>query len=109
MPEAMGEIGGAAVGGKLYVMGGFLAAPHQGARDDAFVLDPKADRWSARLTLSSPRGAVTAAALDGKIHVIGERGRGNRTGATHEASRCDRAHRGVLALVVVSWCGQRPL
>jgi hypothetical protein len=108
MPQAMDEIGGTAVGGKLYVVAGQttgddhsslvaeydpaaktwrrraampeglshpgrhgarrqdlcarrLAARHQGARDDAFVYDPRNDRWTALPKLSSRRGSVAAA------------------------------------------------
>jgi hypothetical protein len=62
-------MGVAAVGGRLFVMGGY-----QGdfvARADAWVYDPGTNVWTAIRPLPSARGACWAAATGGRIHLFG--------------------------------------
>jgi len=59
-----------AVGGKLYVIGGwsdFFATP----RDIVLELDPQVGNWVARASMPTARGSPAAAVLDGKIYVAG--------------------------------------
>lgn len=69
MPEAMDEIGGAAVGGKLYVIGG------QTQRDDHSPLvaeyDPAANSWRRAAPMPEGLSHPGVTALDGKIYVLG--------------------------------------
>jgi len=71
------HIAGAAVGGRLYAVGGYGGA---GPTDAAYSYDPATDRWSAAAPLPSPRAAATAAVLDGRLHVVGGKGPGGDTG-----------------------------
>jgi N-acetylneuraminic acid mutarotase len=69
MPQAMDEVGAAAVGGKIYVIGG------QTERDDHAPLvmeyDPAANRWQSRAALPEGLSHPGVTALDGKIYVLG--------------------------------------
>jgi N-acetylneuraminic acid mutarotase len=73
LPYALGHVGVAELGGKLYAIGGFIADVHMHPQSVALVYDPKIDRWSELQPLSSPRGSVAVAAVDGKIHIFGGR------------------------------------
>ncbi len=93
MPRGINHVGSAALNGRVYAIGGFTGkAPgengprkvHFGAVDVAFEYDPAANAWKTLPPMSSPRGSVGVAALDGKIHAIGGRGLDIKTVATHE-------------------------
>lgn len=73
LPHPLSHVGVAAMGGKLYAIGGFTGVVHMGPQDLAFVYDPKANRWSALPNISSPRGSVAVAAVGGKLHILGGR------------------------------------
>jgi N-acetylneuraminic acid mutarotase len=73
LPQALGHVGVAELGGKLYAIGGFTADVHMHPQSVALVYDPKIDRWSELQPLSSPRGSVAVAAFDGKLHIFGGR------------------------------------
>ena len=81
MPSGLNHIATAVLGGRLYTMGGFAGrAPgetgsrlHQGATSHVFRYDPAADAWETLAPLPTGRGAVGAAVIDGKIHVVGGR------------------------------------
>jgi len=60
-----------ALGGKIYVLGGVTGPKITG---NCVVYDPGTDTWSSVASLPSPRGAGAAAALNGKIHLVGGRG-----------------------------------
>ena len=70
--------------GKLYAIGGFTKDVHVGALDFVFEYDPATDTWRQLAPLSSPRGSVGVAVVDGKIHAIGGRGLDMVTVTTHE-------------------------
>jgi hypothetical protein len=62
----------AVIGTKIYSFGGFIEqnrCPHT----KCFVYDTQTDAWEALPNLIRPRGAISAVALDGKIHLIGGR------------------------------------
>ena len=73
LPQALGHVGVAEIGGKLYAIGGFIADVHMHPQSLALVYDPKIDRWSELQPLSSPRGSVAVAAFDDKLHIFGGR------------------------------------
>jgi N-acetylneuraminic acid mutarotase len=84
MPGIATHAGGAAIGGKLYVVGGFTGNPHAGAMDTVHEYDVATDIWRIATRLSSPRGSSGVVALNGRLHVVGGRGPDSQTIATHE-------------------------
>ena len=69
IPEGVNHAGFAAVGGKLYIIGGFgdRGPPTPSVR----IYDPVAHSWRDGAPMLTPRGALALAVLDGKIHAIG--------------------------------------
>ncbi|HEY7662663.1 MAG TPA: kelch repeat-containing protein, partial [Xanthobacteraceae bacterium] len=64
MPAVRGEVAAAAVGGKLYALGGSVAGKAV-ARNEEY--DPATDRWRERAPLPQARDHLGVAVLDGKI------------------------------------------
>lgn len=60
----------AALGKKVYVIGGFVGQTNDPTAD-VWVYDTATRRWSAGPPLPAPRGGAAAVVLDGRIHVIG--------------------------------------
>jgi len=63
-----------ALGGKIYVFGGFTRPATVKAWQptaNAWEYDPQADSWKALAPLPRPRGSAQAVAVGGKIYVIG--------------------------------------
>ena len=60
----------AAVGlnGKLYVVGGFV--DHWTPTNAVYQYDPDKDGWRMISPMPTPRGALAAAVIDGKIHAV---------------------------------------
>lgn len=75
MPTARAMFGCAVVNGKIYAIGGGAYEPnpkHWYALDTVEEYDPVADSWrTIPAPMPSKRGAVTAAAVDGKVYLIG--------------------------------------
>jgi N-acetylneuraminic acid mutarotase len=79
MPRPAHHAALAAANGKIYVMGGFVvpkdtAIPVGAAWepiDNAWEYDPTADTWKSLAPLPGKRGSALAAAVGGKIYVIG--------------------------------------
>ena len=70
LPVPLHHTTASAVGGKLYVIGGwsdFFATP----LDVVFELDPEVGSWVARAPMPTARGSPAATALGGKIYVAG--------------------------------------
>ena len=70
IPQGVNHAGFAAVGGKLYIVGGFgenTFSPTGAVR----IYDPAAGTWRDGATMLTPRGALAVAVVDGKIHAIG--------------------------------------
>ena len=85
MPRGSHHLAVATLDATIYAFGGFTAAAHGAPIDMALAYDATNDIWRTLPSLSSPRGSPSAAALDGKIHVVGGRGPDGITIATHEA------------------------
>ncbi|HEV2548718.1 MAG TPA: kelch repeat-containing protein [Stellaceae bacterium] len=69
LPEAMDEVGGAAVGGKVYVIGGQTKdADHSPLVAE---YDPASNRWRSRAAMPEGLSHPGVTALDGKIYVMG--------------------------------------
>lgn len=73
MPRPLDHAGAAAVGGKLYVLGG-RAAGIEGVSGAVLIYDPKAGTWSSGEEMPTPRGGVAAAVAGGEIFVLGGEG-----------------------------------
>lgn len=85
VPRGANHTAIAALGGKIYIAGGFTQRQHMNAVDWFYAYDPASDRWEALKSLSSPRGAAAMAAVGGKIHIFGGRTiDANGALATHE-------------------------
>ncbi|WP_053378579.1 Kelch repeat-containing protein [Nitrospira moscoviensis] len=73
MPAGLHHVGIGAVGGRLYVIGGYqqsgLSVWHPVAT--VYAYDPAADTWSERAPMPTPRGALAVAEHEGKLYAIG--------------------------------------
>ncbi len=102
--------------GKIYVMGGFIL-PQSGPPawvpiDNAWEYDPANDTWKALPPMPTKRGSPVAAAVDGKIYVIG--GAGTHPGSKETAIHPRRPHRSVSANEVYdpatnAWASRSPM
>jgi hypothetical protein len=77
LPQPIHHIMAAAVGGKLYVIGGEIDGASTG-RPEIFVAhtwvhDPAVGGWVQRAPMPTPRSGGGAAVIDGKIYVAGGR------------------------------------
>lgn len=77
MPTARSEIAGAALNGKIYIVGGFNETGRSSSTVEAY--DPSTDEWStstaaaaaAVAPLPQPLDHTAAASYDGKLYVVG--------------------------------------
>jgi N-acetylneuraminic acid mutarotase len=69
--------------GKLYVAGGFVEG--WTPTDEVHEYDPASDRWRRLAALPTPRGALAAAVLGGRIHAVGGIGWRGRNTPVREA------------------------
>ena len=86
-----------ALDGKLYAFGGFVP-PESGPPawvpiNNAWEYDPGADRWKGLAPMPSKRGSAVAAAVNGKIYVIG--GAAVHPGSSEPSLQPARPHRSV--------------
>lgn len=92
IPEGLNHASLAAVGGKLYIIGGFRGSSSS-ATGAVRIYDPAQRTWRDGASMPTPRGALAVAVLDGKIHAIG----GNAAGGVdlephhHGAAAEDRS------------------
>ena len=86
-----------ALNGKLYAFGGFVP-PESGPPawvpiNNAWEYDPGADQWKGLAPMPSKRGSAVAAAVNGKIYVIG--GAAVHPGSSEPSLQPARPHRSV--------------
>lgn len=78
LPQARHHIALAAEGGLIYAVGGFSGGfPRWQAQAEVFIYDPATDRWRPGVPLPAPRAEGVAAAVNGKVYLIGGRVRAN--------------------------------
>ena len=65
-------------GGLVYFIGGFDG--RWGPLNTVWAYDPATDQWTGKADLPTPRGALGAAVLDGKIYALGGVGTGGDLG-----------------------------
>ena len=85
------------LGGKIYIIGGFTL-PKSGPAgwvpiDNAWEYTPAADNWKALAPMPTKRGSPVAAAVNGKIYVIG--GATFHPGSKEIALYANRPHRSI--------------
>jgi len=95
MPVAAHHVAVTELNDKIYVMGGFTK-PKSGPTawvpiDNAWEYDSANDTWKALAPLPTKRGSPTAAAVNGKIYVIG--GATTNEGSKESSIHPARAHR----------------
>ncbi len=74
LPEARHHIALVAAGGLLYGIGGFSGGfPNWRAQASMIVYDPVTNRWQGSVPLPVPRAEGVAAAVEGRLYVIGGR------------------------------------
>lgn len=70
IPEGVNHAGFAAVGGKLYIVGGFRENTF-GPTGAVRRYDPATGQWQDGAPMLTPRGALAVAVLNGRIHAVG--------------------------------------
>lgn len=68
LPMPIGELYGASVGGKMYVLGGLVGGSPTGYN---WEYDPAADKWTARKAMPRPAHHIMIAPYQNKIYVFG--------------------------------------
>lgn len=100
MALASHHVAFAALNDKIYAFGGFKypdsGAPAWAPIDNAWEYDPATDTWKALAPMPTKRGAAGAAAVNGKIYVVG--GATSLSGVTENGIHPARPHN-VLATV----------
>jgi N-acetylneuraminic acid mutarotase len=72
VPTQRNHLAAAAIGGKMYVVGGRFEAGFQSAQSDAMeIYDPKTNTWSHGAPMPKPRGGLNAVEAYGCLHVFG--------------------------------------
>jgi subtilisin family serine protease len=94
LPEPLQALAAAALGGRIYVTGGYYpyeksSTTFRAASDALYVYDPALDRWERRAPMAEGRGWHAMAALDGKLYVFG--GSDGKGGILCSAERYDPA------------------
>ena len=83
------------LGGKIYAFGGFVPPPSGPPAwvpiDNAWEYDPVTDTWKALASMPTRRGSPVAAAVGGKIYVVG--GASTHPGSSEPAVHPARPHR----------------
>lgn len=69
LPTAMAEVGVAALGGRIYVLGGTAEGRFDSPLNEEY--DPARNRWRARAPMPKGLSHVGAAALGGRLYAIG--------------------------------------
>ena len=69
LPTPRSEIAGAALNGKIYIIGGFDETGKSTTTVE--VYDPIADKWTEAAPLPQPIDHAAAASYDGKLYVVG--------------------------------------
>lgn len=72
------EVAAAAVGGRVYVMGGELERPDTYPENEEY--DPAQDRWTPRAPMPTPRHGLGVVAYGGRIYALAG---GRRPGASY--------------------------
>jgi N-acetylneuraminic acid mutarotase len=103
LPEARHHIALAAAGGRIWGIGGFSGGfPNWRAQSSVHWYEPASDRWHQGPDLPQPRAEGVAAAVLGKVYLIGGRVP-SVSGATHFNDHQDTVLAEVLDPATGSW------
>ncbi|MBW8267974.1 Kelch repeat-containing protein [Caldovatus aquaticus] len=96
MPVPTHHVAFAVLNDRIYAFGGFThpgegRPPSWVPTDAAWEYDPRGDTWRALAPMPSRRGAAAAAAVNGRLYVVG--GAGLAPGSAEPGLRPDRPHR----------------
>ena len=81
MPRGLFNHAAAAMGGKIYVTGGY---GQEGVLHSVYVYDPQADAWTQLASMGNVRRVHTSAVVGGKLYVFGGVGASNENLSTAE-------------------------
>ncbi len=70
LPEARHHAAIAVTNGIIYIIGGFTSGFWTPA-SDVFAYNPSSNQWSKKTSMPTPRGALSAGVVDGKIFAVG--------------------------------------
>ena len=73
-PDPRNQLAPAALGGRLYAIGGRVDGSYARNLQANEAYDPATDRWEARAPLPTARSGIAAAVLDQRIVVVGGEG-----------------------------------
>ncbi|MCS7480332.1 Kelch repeat-containing protein [Umezawaea endophytica] len=73
LPQARDHVGGAVIGGALYVLGG-RDRGQVNVRDTVYALDLATRRWTERAPMPTARGGIATAVVGTKIYALGGEG-----------------------------------
>lgn len=81
LPRARNHLGDAAIGGKIYAVGGQITQDHSGAQSTVYAYNPATNSWSAVANLPQGLSHISSATfvMDKRIFVVGGM---NSTGAS---------------------------
>jgi N-acetylneuraminic acid mutarotase len=68
MPTARSFSGSTALGGKIYVVGGYNGSSYLNTLE---VYDPATDTWSTKANMPTARGYLAVGVVNGKIYAVG--------------------------------------
>ena len=71
LPQSLDHAGAAAVGGKVYVVGGYISFFQGTISSATYEYDPGANTWTTRAPMPLARAAAATVAVDGIIYVLG--------------------------------------
>ncbi len=71
MPTPRGAVATAAVGGKVYAIGGVLTQTNLVGLATVEEYDPATDTWTRKADMPTPRFSLSASVVDGRIYAIG--------------------------------------
>jgi N-acetylneuraminic acid mutarotase len=84
LPTARNHLAGAALGGRIYIVGGRFEAGFQSPQSNVLeVYDPAANSWSARAPMPKPRGGINGLEAYGCLHVFGGEGNSSASSGLH--------------------------
>lgn len=108
LPEARHHITLTAINGQLYGVGGFSGGfPNWRARTSMYIYDPAGNTWRHGTDLGTARAEGVAAAVDGKLYLIGGRVPARPT-SSHFNDHVDSTLNEVFDPKISKWAARAP-